>query len=343
MAHRTAAEQTLKEIERGVLRPVYLLFGPEAYYIDRITRSLRQRVVAPESLDFDDETIDGDSASMEQVFSRAASPPWFGERRLVVVKRTPWFKGASEEGHSSLERYLSAPLASTVLVLQAGNEVDRRKKAFKLVEKNGLVVECRELNERERREWIGRRARELGLRLEAEALQHLLLFGGKSLYGLEHELQKLADYYGSRGGEVDIRAVKEVCALHAEDRLFDIMEAVMEGRTSLALARTREVLGAGIPASKIFYLLVRDYRILGQIQLGWELGLSDSELSSRLAAQFKLPPFLVPRYLRSAGRLGRGALKQGLRVMLTLDVDVKTGRETPERALQLLIAAISRL
>ncbi|MDH7479776.1 MAG: DNA polymerase III subunit delta, partial [Syntrophomonadaceae bacterium] len=201
MAHRTAAEQVLREIEHGTLHPVYLLFGPETYYIDSITRTLKQRTVAPEFLDFDSETIEGDSASLESVLSRASSPPWFGERRLVVVKRAPWFRGASGEGQSSLESYLSAPLASTVLVFQAGNEVDRRKKAFQLVEKNGLVVECRELGERERREWIGRRARALGLRLEAEALQHLLLFGGKSLYGLEHELQKLNDYYGGRGGD----------------------------------------------------------------------------------------------------------------------------------------------
>ncbi|MDH7478893.1 MAG: hypothetical protein QHH02_02665, partial [Syntrophomonadaceae bacterium] len=115
-----------------------------------------------------------------------------------------------------------------------------------------------------------------------------------------------------------------------------------EPRYALALARTREVLGAGIPASKIFYLLVRDYRIFSQIQQARKLKLNESELSSRLAARFKLPPYLVPRYLRSAGRLSRGALNRGLQVMLTLDVDVKTGRETPESALELLIAAISR-
>lgn len=338
MAASNLPESVISEINKGTVHPVYLLYGAEVYFIDRITSLLKERVVKPESADFDCEILDGDSTSLNAVLGQALSPSWFGGRRMVVVKRAPWFKSGSEDEQQALERYFSRPMESTVLVLQAGMEVDKRKKVFKAASKSVRVVECEELKDRERREWLNRRAREFGLRLDAAALSHLILFGGRSLYGLERELEKLNCYASGAAADVDLAMVKAVCAFHVEDRVFDIMDAVAEGKTALALTRTREVMGVGIPASRIFYLLVRHYRILYRAREGLDLRLAEREITAQLEA----PPTVAYKYLRQAERMKKAALTRGLRMMLDLDVNLKTGRETIDRGLQMLIAALSR-
>ncbi|NPV90213.1 MAG: DNA polymerase III subunit delta [Firmicutes bacterium] len=333
-----AAQMVVDEIEKGSIQPVYLLYGSEPYLVDGITRRLVEKVVEPDSADFDYETVDGDTVSLEGVLSRAQTPPWMGKWKLVVVKRAPWFKSPTDAEQQVLERYLNEPLMSTVLVFQAGAEVDKRKKSFKSASKYSRLVECLELSEKERGEWINRAAREMGMRMEAAALNHLLHFGGKSLYGLENELLKLSCFSGGKSATIGLNTVKDVSSFRVEDRVFDIMDAVVEGRPSLALNRTREVLGVGIPATKVFYLLVRHYRILHRARLGLDSRLSEREITSSL----ETAPQVAFKYLRQAERLKTDSLSRGLRMMLDLDVDMKSGKDTPENGLQLLIAALAR-
>jgi DNA polymerase-3 subunit delta len=137
-------------------------------------------------------------------------------------------------------------------MLTAG-EVDRRRKLFRTLVSNGTAVECRELNDRERRPWLDRQARAMGLTLESAALDYLITFGGKSLYGLINELEKIRLFLGPGETKVSLAVVQELCSRSVEDRIFDIMQAFTEKNAPLALSRIRELIEAGTAAAADFF------------------------------------------------------------------------------------------
>ena len=55
-----------EEIERGDIKPFYLLFGKEHYYIDELCRLLMEKVVPPEERDFGQIVYFGADVSAEE-------------------------------------------------------------------------------------------------------------------------------------------------------------------------------------------------------------------------------------------------------------------------------------
>lgn len=336
---KVAGFQVLEEIAQGKISPVYLLYGPEEYIADCIIKGLQERVFsfAAGAAEMDYEVWEGENCSLREVLTTAQSPPWFGSWRLIVVNRVPWFKGAREEEVEQLQEYLKQPMASTVLVFKAGAEVERRSGLFRCLEisPHAVVVECGELGERERRAWLQIRAGELGLNLDYEALEYLLAFGGKGLRGLENELQKLASYL-LPSSVVSLETVQQVCTREVEGHIFEVIDAVAAREKFKALSLCRELINVGVPASRLFYLLVRHYRILHRVRQGQLEGWNEA----KMAAELKIPQWLLRKYLQQASRLSLRDIQRGLQLMLELDVEMKTGQKPLETGLELLLVEL---
>jgi len=340
--------RVLEEIAEGKIYPVYLLYGPEEYIAERIVKSLREQVFssaadAAGAREIDYEVWEGEKCSPGEVLAAAQSPPWLGPRRMIVVREASWFKGAGEEKEAAhWEEYLRQPMPSTVLVITAGSEAERRNRLFRCVEASAhaVAVECGELGERERRAWLKQRSKELGLQLISEAAEYLLAFGGKRLQGLENELQKLASYAvleeAAPPFSISLEIVKKVCTREVEGRIFEVIDAVAAGEKFKAVSLCRELLGAGVPAPRLFYLLVRHYRLLHRVLQGQLRGGGEAELASEL----KMPQWLLRKYLTQASRLPLSDVHRGLQLMLELDVEMKTGQKPLEIGLELLLTEL---
>ena len=363
--------QVLEQIKQQQFHPVYLFFGPERYLLDELAAALKAALFDEVNAEFDYDLLDGETSSLSAVLNLANTPPWVAERRLVLVKNVPWFRGNKKskadneetdtaslspslepaetrastakrkaaEGKDSSEEeaflnYLKEPNPTTVLVMLTAGEVDRRRKLFRTLVSNGTAVECRELNDRERRPWLDRQARAMGLTLESAALDYLITFGGKSLYGLINELEKLRLFLGEGQTRVSLAVVQELCSRSVEDRIFDIMQAFTEKNAPLALSRIRELIEAGVQPQRIFYLLVRHYRIMLRARSLLDQAYSDQELASRLQVDSRL----VYKYMREARGFSEAELAQGLKQMLEIDVSIKTSEGSPGMWLELLVA-----
>ena len=339
--------------------------------MEDLVLALREALVKPEAAGFDYDLLDGGSVTPASVVNCANTPPWLLERRLVLVKNVPWFKdtkkgkaaasvlGEAEPVSTTPEKvspgeetaenepaalsaevflnYLKKPNPSSVVVLLAPGEADRRRKLFKQVAAAGIALECREMNDRDRRVWLKQKGSGMGLDLEPAALDYLIAFGGKSLHGLENELTKLSLFLNQASVKVTLAAVQQLCPRNVEDRIFDIMQAVSEKRIALALSRIRELTQSGIQPQRIFYLLVRHLRRLLQAKAGTPSAYPGPELARNLQVE----PWLAQKYWREAKTFSETNLAQALKRMLELDVALKTSLGDPEIWLEVLIAQLS--
>ena len=128
--------EIVKDAQNGVFKPVYLLMGDEAYYVDMVCDAIIEHCLDESERDFNQTVCYGADVNADAVITTARRYPMFSERQLVVVKEAQMMKSLEE-----LAIYCQNPLESTVLVIAMhGATADKRKSLYKTVSKMGVVV-----------------------------------------------------------------------------------------------------------------------------------------------------------------------------------------------------------
>ena len=95
-------------------------------------------------------------------------------------------------------RIAHSPISKTRMMQQtlvfAAPKLDGRTKWVQVLKKQAVVVDCAPLFENQRAGWVTQQARELGLQLEAQALEMLNDQANEGLYAAMRELEKLSVY-----------------------------------------------------------------------------------------------------------------------------------------------------
>lgn len=324
--------EAAREIESGTIRPVYLLFGREDYLQEELVARLRQALVPPGTEEFNYHRLDGKSeGALTRALAMAETLPFMCDRRLVVVADVQGFGGDGGEIDTYL-RYLERPAPSTCLVLIAGGEVDRRRRAVKMTEVAGAAVECTPPRGRDLTAWVGSRAARQGLRLTPEAIASLVESAGDSLRLLVGEVEKLALYAGPDRA-VDAADVSTLVGRTAQENVFPLVDAVGERRIERALPLLKRILAQGEPPVRLLFMLARQFRLIAQVQDLFARGFTSGQVQTRLG----LMSFQVQRYAAQARNFSPGELAAALARVLDADQEIKGGRLEAELALQLLL------
>ena len=141
--------KTLNEdIKTGNFKPVYLLYGEEAYlkkqYRDRITKA-----IFPDGDTVNYAYYEGKGINPGELIDLAETMPFFADRRLIVIENSGFFKNASPE----LADYIKT-MPDTACFLFVENEADKRGKMYKQVKKHGSVVEFKRQTDAVLMQWI---------------------------------------------------------------------------------------------------------------------------------------------------------------------------------------------
>lgn len=82
----------LREIEGNKILPVYLLCGNEAFLIEGMLKQMLDKLLSPESRDFNLTVLDGNIVSVREILSNVDLYPVMSEWRVVVVENFPAFR-----------------------------------------------------------------------------------------------------------------------------------------------------------------------------------------------------------------------------------------------------------
>lgn len=129
MAERKAStletfNNIMAELQKGRLKPVYLLMGNESYYIDKISDWIAANGLKEEEKDFNLTILYGSDVTARTVMDEARRFPMMAERQILIVKEAQGIKDID-----ALEAYMNKPVETTVLVLcYKGGTIDGKKK-----------------------------------------------------------------------------------------------------------------------------------------------------------------------------------------------------------------------
>jgi DNA polymerase-3 subunit delta len=290
--------------------PLYLLHGGDEVEKSQLATAFAD-LVEPELRAFNVERLYGGDISPVDIVDGARTLPMMSDRRVIVVLQAEKVLQPKRESEAAgdalvpLESYLEAPLASTVLVFVAGEELNRQRRITRLLFKSATAVESGGLGSAsDAARAITELARERGLTIDRAAVNRLVQQAAGDAVKLRADVERVLLYVGE--GAVTLEVVDYIVAANeASDDAWALPRAVEQKNAKAALRELRARLEAGDSV----------FAILGQI-----------------AYMIRQPP---PR-----GRYPRERVAAAVEALFRTDVALKSSAGDPRILIERLIVEL---
>jgi len=317
---------------------VYLFTGPEEYIKREALEALRKKLLPPGLEQLNDATLEGVSA--RQITDAAETMPMMCEKRIITVR--DWApllpaKSKDEEAETEwMQKWLSDPPASCVLIFYMRSEPDGRKKMSALLKKKATVVKFDLLTDAELSKWCAGRLKPEGKKITASAVSSLTFMAGRELTRLCGELDKLSAYVGDRK-EITPDDVKAIVSASLEYNVFELMNALLAGDMHKSQSTVNSILQGGQNPLGILAMLTRQVRQMTHMKCALESGIPVLTVQEQL----KMHPYAAKHTANQCKRLSSVWLTKLYEACVSADFDVKSGRLRDQAALDSIMLKIA--
>ncbi|MGQ7947750.1 DNA polymerase III subunit delta [Flavobacterium sp. WC2509] len=214
----------VNDIKAGNIKPIYFLMGEEPYYIDKLSEYIEANILSEDEKGFNQTVLYGRDVSIEDIISTAKRYPMMADRQVVIVKEAQELSRTIDK----IESYAENPMPSTVLVFcYKYKTLDKRKKATKVLAKNGIVYESKKLYENQVGDWIKRVLAGKKYSIEPKASAMLVEFLGTDLSKINNELEKLQIILPT-GSTISAKDIEENIGFSKDYNVFELRKAIGE-------------------------------------------------------------------------------------------------------------------
>jgi DNA polymerase-3 subunit delta len=321
-------EELRGELSEGTIRPAYLVVGEEPLLRDDALALLRETVLAGAPEDFNFDRLDGESTRPATLLDAVATLPVMAPRRLVMLREPEGARGRSAGLTDAVAEAVSeqADRVDSVLVVVAA-KADRRARWTKAFRDPAAEVRCDSpRGAKAVAAFIRAEAKRQGVVIDAAATELLVERVGPQLLLLRREIEK-ATLLAGPGEKVQRTHVAAGTRDVAEEPIWDLTDAIGDGRGPDALMTLAKILKAGAASPLVLGALAAHFRKLLRLRTGGTVG---------------GPPFVVKKLQRQAARFTPGRLLACLRAIHDTDTALKgAGALRPEMALERLVIGLA--
>ena len=314
-----------EDIKERTFKPVYLLFGEEAFLKNSYKNRLREAVTGEDTMNF--ARFEGKNLDVNELIRVADTMPFFAEKRLILIEDSGFFKSAQEK----FLQYLPVMPDSTCLVF-VESEVDKRSKLYKKVKSMGDAAEMARQDSAQLGRWAGAILAKEGKKITTATMELFLSMTGDDMENIQRELEKLICF--TMGQEVITdEDVETVCAVRVSSRIFEMVTAIVNRQTKKAMDLYEDLLALKEPPMRILILIARQFNQLLQVKELMEKGMNRGTIASRL----KMQPFVAGKIMPQARQFSRDQIFSCVNLCVEMEEAVKTGRLSERLAVELLI------
>ena len=164
-----------QDIKNGQFKPVYLLFGEEAFLKRSYKKRLIEAVAGEDSMNF--HQFEGKGIDLKEIISLADTMPFFGDRRLILIEDSGLFKGSGAE---PLVEYLPG-MPDTTIILFVESEVDKRSRLYKKIRDLGYGAEMGRQDVSQLSAWAGGILAKEGKKITGRTMEFFLSKTGEDM------------------------------------------------------------------------------------------------------------------------------------------------------------------
>lgn len=337
---------------------LHVIYGDDEFRASEALRALKSAIDTDGSLATNTTVLAARGLTPQTLIQHAAAIPFLAAARLVVVEGLLTSLGARRgvvEAWQQLVDFVpQLPDSNHLVLLEPPKKRDDRGRGVggspllaALREAAGDRVTVTELKElktwtrggpSEVARWLQDRAVQRGISIEPRAIEALCDLVGANLRALASELEKLAMY--ATGRAITANDVRLLTPQAREETIFEIVDAVVEGRAADALRLVRHVFEVESQKPEdLRRMIARQLRMMVRAAELLEMHAPPDAISSATGAR----GFPLEKLTRQARAAGRAASEASLRAAEHADHSVKTGRLDDELALELLVVRLADL
>ncbi len=221
---------------------MFFLHGDEYHLREEALRLLVQAHLDPATRDFNFDPVQGGEVAADQLASLIATPPMMAAWRIVVVRDAQQLAPVARD---AVLAAAAAPPPGLALIVSATIPSGSQARFYSQLKKTAHSLDFPALSRDELPGWLMERARTVhGIALDSDAASALLAAGGGELGPLVTELDKLAEYVGTRDA-ISVADVEQAVAPIARVDRWKWFNSVGERRFGEALAELPTLLDSG--------------------------------------------------------------------------------------------------
>ena len=323
------ALQTIKKISAENLPPILVLSGDDIGQFEWMKEQLLKKV-GYDSSDLNYSYFDMKETAYSEVELDLVSLPFFADEKIVILDHfvdvtTAKKRYMTDDELQSFEGYLSAPLETTRLIVIAEGKLDSKRRIVKLLKRDAQLLEATELKEQELRAHFAEEIKSLGLSIDSQAFDQLLIKSGFDFSEIQKNLEFLKTYKGA--SSITITDIEEAIPKTLQDNLFDLIQMILKKQIDSARSLVKDLRLQGEDEIKLLAILLSQFRIYTQVKLLKQEGRTESQIVSDLSELTgrKVNPYQVKFALRDSRGISLNYLEQAICLLIDTDFQMKSG------------------
>ena len=264
----------------------------------------------------------------------ALAPSLFGDARLIVIKD---IQDLAADLGEEIAGYLEDPDDGVHLILWHKGGVKGKALLEKIKKIKPVLIKADVIKkESDKADFVRSEFLRLGRKATGEAVQAIVDALGSDMRELSGVCSQLAaDVVGTAAiSESDVAKFQQG---RIETTGFDVADAVLEGKTDLALVTLRQALESGVDPVMIISALAGSLRAVAKVS-----GVNRSLKSFELAGPLGLSPWQIDKARRHLAGWTPSSLSGAVIALSQADADIKGAASDPIYALERVVITLSR-
>ena len=255
----------MKKVGRETLPPT-ILFGPgkppwgkepfEPFLVERALEKLLSVYVDPSLRDLAYSALYAEETSPGAVAEEARTPPFLAEKRVILVRNADLFMAMNSDKRSPIQpllQFIEDP-PDTALLILISPSANKVKSLYKLCEKNGIIVECPQMDDKSYAAWIRGQIEKRGNSITPHALNLLMERVGTKMSDMHNAINLVSNFVGA-GNKIEEEHVFAACADVAEATVWALTDAIAVSDITAALECLHELLALNKNPDEIMGIL----------------------------------------------------------------------------------------
>jgi len=264
------------------------------------------------------ETLEGKKLDTKSFLTNIEAFPFLSEKRLTIIRNL--ISNGKEDSKKKVAEFLKTKEIPdfSILVFLETSSPDKRTSIYKTLKKQAETEEFKNLEPRELTQLLIKKT-DKNTPLSIISANYLIEYCGTNLYKLNNELEKLKSYCHNR--EIKKSDIEKICTPSLKSSIFKLTEQISKQNIRESIKAFSQLLESGEDPIKIFFMIVRHFRILIQIKDLVEKSVSEKTITTIL----KQHPFVIKKGVQQSRNFTAKNLQKIYKQLLYIDRDFKTG------------------
>lgn len=320
-------KQFFNKLNKDDLGNYYLFTGEEEYMMNLALKTMKEKYVGEDFETLNYTSLEGKDTSIDEIVNATETLPFMSQKKLIVLKDVAlFFKELKDSEKKELYKILDNLGDFLILIfLDSNSSLNKNTKLYKEAKKRDRQVDFSKLYGQDRNKFISKIAKANGKEISPSNIKHFLMqsgYGGKdsslNLYELENEFLKIVDY--AKGDEISKDDIDSILIKSIDTNIFEFLDAFNNKKLDRSLMLLNAMVESGEPVGRIFFMMVRQVRLVLGCLLYKKKGYNDKAIIKKL----KVSPYEF-KFLSQKARGYKGEeLEIMIERMSDLDRQMKT-------------------